>query len=829
MTSMKSSDKSFRFTFLRTMQKNWHFPVLISAVVSFLTYISGIVNDWVTYLDRNGAVTYDGLSFSQVYTERQNLLYILGSADMSNELFVGFMMLLAMATGIMIFRYMFSKKAVNVYYSLGISRKKMFVSKYLSGAFMLTLSVLVPLVIDIILNLIVFGSSKELWLTALFYFLGMFLSVLFAYTVSVAVCCRVGTIIEAIVYSGVFLLTPVFLTYIVHFLYKNLLYGSPIYQNDWINLRWQNLTYYGEGIGSNFDMNFEYNTVPFAKVFYFSNDVHSNLVDWRTPNFVSLIPLAILIVAVAVIALVTYKNRKTEIAGFLGCDELTKGLSVFIVSSVVSCGLIEIFIDYNHEIAVLCAILSLLIFLIVYLFFDIVTIHNVKGIIKSSWKYLVHVSVAAIIVAVFSTGLFGYSSRLPDFEDVESVAVSTGTGDVMMNYKELMSSKGYSGVSDLADYYLLVGFSQYTGIVDGFTDPNDIQYVLDIHEKFIECKNLKVNEETLNAGYGKRVLPVNINFIYQLKNGETLERVFPVATDEIMQMLAELTKTDRYKQLATEYIKKPVPGLKYNETFDEYFYESTQIEVMGNVVSESVAYSSLASERPFTFRGADVAIASPLFSNVTFIPDLTDDSEIKDDLLNAICADIENDTLPLNFRSNSEILGYIVFDNFVLDNEDYDDFRIREQGGSVISREKTEPYKINVFGGEFKACLSIRVSVPVYADMTNTLNFLKSNNLDSYLTEACGISKIRLWAPDEQSVAENTTYICASMLWGGWWLNTDETCFLIPENATSITDKNDIKKISSYCTMMCLACYENNYAEIIFEDGSRCFAAVPVK
>ena len=162
MTSMKSSDKSFRFTFLRTMQKNWHFPVLISVVVSFLTYICGIVNDWMTYVDRNGAVSYDGLSFSQMYSENQNLLYNLGSPDMGNELWVGFIMLLAMATGIMIFRYMFSKKAVNVYYSLGISRKNMFLSKYFSGAFMLLLSVLIPLIIDITLNLVVLGSSKEL-------------------------------------------------------------------------------------------------------------------------------------------------------------------------------------------------------------------------------------------------------------------------------------------------------------------------------------------------------------------------------------------------------------------------------------------------------------------------------------------------------------------------------------------------------------------------------------------------------------------------------------------------------------------------------------------
>ena len=267
MTSAKSSVNPFRFTFFRTIKKNWHFPALTFAAVTFLTLICGIINEWMTYNDHFSG---EGKTFRDWVSV--NNIYILGDSGMRSEAWMAFLMLLAMATGIMMFRYMFSKKAVNVYYSLGISRKNMFLAKYLSGAFLLVLAVLIPLIIDIILNLAFFGSCKELWISASFYFLGTTLSLLFAYSVSVAVCCRVGTIIEAIVYRGVFLVAPFVLSYICDFFFSTILYGSPIHENYWI-YRWTNTDFYSTGESYYSRTGFSYNTVPFADVFYFRENL----------------------------------------------------------------------------------------------------------------------------------------------------------------------------------------------------------------------------------------------------------------------------------------------------------------------------------------------------------------------------------------------------------------------------------------------------------------------------------------------------------------------------------------------------------------------------
>lgn len=823
MTSAKSSVKSFGFTVFRTMKKSWHFPALVCAVVSFLTLICGWLNEWILY-------NRDSLDYANSFREYlgENTVYILGVVGMRTEFYMALMMLFAMATGIMIFRYMFSKKAVNVYYSLGISRKNMFLAKYLSGAILLVLSVFIPLCIDVAVNILIFGNSKELWITALFWFLGSSLALLFAYSVSVAVCCRVGTIIEALIYSAVFLIAPLILSYITEFFFVNVLYGSPIHTDEWIYGRYYFAKMFGSGEHYSSRTGFVYNTVPFADIFYFSEKLSKEPAEMIKPDFISLIPLAVLIFAVILLAFATYKKRKTEIAGFIGSDELTKGITVFLISSLISCFVLFDLIEYSSDNAVMSIFLSVVVFLVVYLFFEIITIHNFKEIMRKSWKYLVHISVVALCIIVFSTGFFGYSSRIPDSEDVKSVSVSTGTGDIIMNYEELSVLKSNAGAYDLADYYLLTGFA-YQGICDGFTDLEDIEHIINIHKKFIECKGSEVNKENLNAGYGKRVLPVNIDIIYELKNGERLERMYPIATDEIMQMLAELTKTERYKQLATEYIKKSVPEVFYNEIFDEYYYTESEIYDASTITKEQMLAYEVSTELPFTFRGAGVSFASPLLSNINYIPQLSGDSDLKDSLLDAICADIENDTLPLNFRSNSKVLGYIVFNKFNVSEtgQGYNDKRY--QGGTIVTPETTEPTKINVFGGEFKLCYPNRVSIPVYADMTNTVNFLDLNGLDVYLEESVEISEIRIWVPDEQSVADKYTYQGASMLWSGWWINTDETCLLVPDNAVSVTEKNEISDIADECNMMCLVCYENNYAEIIFDDGSRTFAAIPIK
>lgn len=130
--------------------------------------------------------------------------------------------------GIAAFRFITGKKTVNVYYSLGIKRQKLFAAKYLSGLTLIAGSVLVPMVVSLIANIAVLGFNKFM-LPAFFYLLlTMFSLVAVSYTLTALVFSAVGTVFEGILFSGVVLLTPEILFSSMEILIKKLVFGTPL-------------------------------------------------------------------------------------------------------------------------------------------------------------------------------------------------------------------------------------------------------------------------------------------------------------------------------------------------------------------------------------------------------------------------------------------------------------------------------------------------------------------------------------------------------------------------------------------------------------------------
>ena len=77
--------------------------------------------------------------------------------------------LCGLAMAICTFNFITSKKQVNVYYSLGITRTKLFLGKYLSGASLLVASTFLPLFILLIMNLATLGFSGIVFKTFFLY------------------------------------------------------------------------------------------------------------------------------------------------------------------------------------------------------------------------------------------------------------------------------------------------------------------------------------------------------------------------------------------------------------------------------------------------------------------------------------------------------------------------------------------------------------------------------------------------------------------------------------------------------------------------------------
>lgn len=134
---------------------------------------------------------------------------------------------------------------------------------------------------------------------------------------------------------------------------------------------------------------------------------------------------------------------------------------------------------------------------------------------------------AAFLLSLY-TGFFGYSSRVPDVQSIESASISAPNA-LMGSYKlgnglqSGYNSNLYFGEDELKDYYYVGNRSN--SIVEGFKDKDDINTVREIHKAMIKAGNLnKTNSDS--DDYSKRVTSQKVIIKYKLKNGHELVRVY---------------------------------------------------------------------------------------------------------------------------------------------------------------------------------------------------------------------------------------------------------------------------------------------------------------
>ena len=130
--------------------------------------------------------------------------------------------------GIATFRFITGKKTVNVYYSLGIKRTRLFTAKYLSGLTLVALSVAVPMLVSLIINLVVLGVNRYMMYAFFYLLIGMFSVVAFSYTLTAVVFTTVGTAFEGVLFSGVLLLFPEILFTCLQVFIRKLVLGTPL-------------------------------------------------------------------------------------------------------------------------------------------------------------------------------------------------------------------------------------------------------------------------------------------------------------------------------------------------------------------------------------------------------------------------------------------------------------------------------------------------------------------------------------------------------------------------------------------------------------------------
>lgn len=729
----------FGFTVAHAMRKNFAFPLAVF-VMSLALYLRSFFGSdkirQLTALKSGGSATLELLRGSGKF-----LIIADGNGSAVSDIFdfwfyfyTAVLVILSAALGIMLFRFVSSRAKNNIYFSLGISRAGLFSAHWLAGAVMLEAAVLLPLAFSAMLNLIYFGSSVMLWRTLLFYAVHMTVTALAGFSVAAAVSVCVGTAGESVLFSLAFIAFPSAAVYFLNNTVPKLLFGAPHNSNYAL--------YPSESHNQHISMALS----PFGRVLSrlnllsLNNDVFirsgslvsadgfskitaDELKSWSAPSLEPYILWAILTALLFVFGLLMLKRRKVEICGFSGRSKtlnflLTAMLSVSAGSTIVAVNFY--FSQITGKQYLITGIITVLLSAVIFVVFDIMLNLSFKA-LKKDWKYgLVHVALTIAVMLSLYTGFFGYSSRVPDTDSIESASVSApdillGSYRTRADELNFNANSGYylafdkdgNPVGINSGCYYRSNADERRIIIDGFKSESDINAVRELHKRLIASGRKVVSS---SEDYSERAVRSTVIIKYKLKNGREIIREYQtVGLGDYLSLYSientenwnnkiknELLNIDSEKVFPVLFSgqmdKKTVVDQKFTRGLARAIYNDiTSLGADRILCSDSKWLGAAALYRDIASDGVKTVTAAQAYS-----PDTDDeDAETPEDAIN-----------------NAWKAGN--YGEMMTNGSEYGDF------------------------GKFKSV------IPITEEMTNTVEYLKAHGLYDLLVDESPIVAVRV-------------------------------------------------------------------------------------
>lgn len=791
---MKKYKNTFRFSVAHAIKKNFILP-LATFVLSMIFYLTGFCWDVLSEAKNKAAIT--GQNVMKLMREAYEV-FIFDSERAAYEPLISFypalLVVISLLVGVLLFRFVTNKKTVNVYYSLGIKRADLYTARLVAGIIMMLAATLIPLAVSLGINLHFFGSSAMLWRTFLFYAVHNVICVLAGLTISAAVSSCVGTVVESLGFSAVLAAFPSVVTMCVNYSVPAILNGAPgityydIYPSSSsygdMHLDMTNSTLFGRAIAHiNLLMLNRSSFINSSSVEAMTKEAAKK---WAAPSLTPYILWAVLIAAFFVFGLFMFKRRKAEICGFPGRSAVLNFV-LCMIASFGAASLIIYFIAYTSQISrwIMIALVIVATFL-VFVILDVI-LHLSFKVLKKDWKIgLVHVGLMAAFLLSLYTGFFGYSSRVPDVQSIESASISAPNA-LMGSYKlgnglrsGYNSNLYYFGEDGLKDYYYVGNRSN--SLVEDFKDKDDINTVREIHKAMIKAGN--INEMNCDPDdYSKRATSQKVIIKYKLKNGRELVRVY------------------NYVPL-TDY-----PTLYTLE--DTKNWNSKIKNELLNIDSENVI---------------------PIVFSAQMDNRIAVDEELTAGLARAIYNDISTLSSDKFLTSNAKYLGSVAF--YVSRQNTQEEAYYGS--ATTVTEPMPEPGieedldmsrqdKVNELSAHGESSghyisLGDYSTVPITSEMTNTISFLKEHGLYEKLTDESPIVSVRVkdMGHSTDSVQARYGYGYCSPIFNAFWddgkskavSKTDSTGYtyqvsnynsgdFMPKDAVTITNKTIVEKLAA--------------------------------
>lgn len=695
MTSQKSFQNNFGFAYRSGLRDNALFAVLQTAFLA-LFYCAMPISVFQTKFSSDPETgELARIDYKTIYS------FLLGPTQDMLSFFRYFILLgllgFGILFGIMAFRFITGKKTINVYYSLGIKRAKLFSARYLAGLTLIAAAVLAPLLVTFLFNLAELGFSRYLLLGALYQALGLFTVTAFSFTLTALVFSTVGTAFEGVLFSGILLLTPEFLCRALETLITKLVPGTPL--------------------GANFQSMYVYNgfdlTESLARAFQSFNPLrffadglftyasagpkgeltsvqNGELVAWTAPAF--LLPALWLLVTAGLFfaGMYAYKRRKAEIGGFIGKNRVLNFVGTFLIGFF---GFVLAFSVLERRGIALAAAVGAVVFLVLVLLTYLLLLRNLRLFKKALTALPVQVCIVAFLFALFATGYFGAANRVPETADIASAKITALQAD-------------YSDEAADTYYFGMNGFeSPNTLPVGQYTSARDIDFVRGIHKALASAGRLEATAP--NADYNG-VRPVSLRISYTMKDGSELLRNYYGVPEDVLLALQNAVETDYRQSVLDKLFRDPLTPVE----------RPKDNPAMGGNVSET----ELTAYRQYQYielirETGDVVLYDAALARETVLT-LTEAQRAA--LLDALYRDLSAETPESHY--DGQTVGLLCFED-----------RSGDDGAEEQNYDwKGEPLPEGMFTG--KEALANEPDFYLTADMENTLAFLRSIGAENALT-----------------------------------------------------------------------------------------------
>ena len=255
-----------------------------------------------------------------------------------------------------------------------------------------------------------------------------------------------------------------------------------------------------------------------------------------------------------------------------------------------------------------------------------------------------------ICLVIALTGCFGFTTRIPDKNDIESIKVSLPFDDMISNTTEKFF------FSDSVEYYDDFWVSESILTTDDsilITDESDFDIVRNIHNSVLEKSDDKTS--------------ITFNVTYTLKNGRSINRHFPYISDSAAKEFINVWKTkpiqDGLKVLLNQdenadYKAYPQDQSSYStssSTVNPYLYDEHE-DVWGS--SSDVVFAIKPENVFIASKDMQVTSLSAVTKDAESLPDFSEERTLE--LMGAIYKDAQLLSAEEWFAPEKE-LGAIAF------------------------------------------------------------------------------------------------------------------------------------------------------------------------